>query len=113
MVSIGEATYRRRNRNQINIRGNIQRDCNIDIDLGYGRLAVIARVRVDLPVLLDRVAAEEDGADDGDVGGADEGVCDFDAEVHVYQAGPVYRWIDWLVELDFWMDGRAWTWTYA
>jgi hypothetical protein len=30
------------------------------------------------------VAAEEDGADDGDVCGADKGVGDFDAKVHVY-----------------------------
>jgi len=78
-----QGTHWSRDGYEIHVRRDIQSHRDIDINLGHCRLAVIARVWVDLPVLFHWVAAEEDGADDGDVGHPDEDVCDLDADIHV------------------------------
>lgn len=75
--------YRSWNGYEIQIRRNIQGNCNIDINLRYRRLAIVSRVRVDLPVLFHGMAPEKDGADDRDVGDTDKDICNFDTYVHV------------------------------
>ena len=79
----GRQTHRHRNSQQIHIRRNVQRYRHVDVDLRYRRLAEIARIRVDLPVLVHGMAPKQNRADDGDIRGADDGISDLYTDPHV------------------------------